>query len=129
MPRCIGTVRARNQSINQSTNQRNIGWSGDKQNDARSNAIKTGGLPCRFIAADPQIVVAGYFTTIYNLQLGAVLFRFHCMNISLTANVLTMRKALQVIKIRYITTYFSLQINILSATAIRRCADCYLYCI
>jgi hypothetical protein len=92
-------------------------------------AINKGCLPCRFIAADPQIVVAGYFTTIYHLQLETILFRFHYMSISLTANVLTMRNALQVIQIRHKIIYFSLQISFLSVTVIRRFVDYYLYCI
>jgi len=92
-------------------------------------AINKGGLSCRFTAADPHIVVAGYFTTVYHLQLGTNLFRFHYMIISLTANVLTMRDAVQVIKIRHKIIYFSLQINFLSVTVIRRFVDYYLYSI
>jgi hypothetical protein len=48
----------------------------------------------KFTAVDPQIIAAGYFSTIYYLQLRTVLFRFHYMNISLTANVLTMRNSI-----------------------------------
>ena len=51
------------------------------------------------------------------------------MIISLTANVLTMRDAVQVIKIRHKIIYFSLQINFLSVTVIRRFVDYYLYSI